>query len=106
MLRTAKWSLTMGLAAAAVCLSTVAAGQTRVCDQRKTVLGHLSEKYHEAPVAMGVTSGGEVIEILTADGGDTWTIILSKPDGMSCLVAAGEGWRARKFDPSASDPKA
>jgi hypothetical protein len=104
MTRIAKWSSAVTLAAAAVFLSNGAAGQTQICDQRKTVIGHLSEKYREAPVAMGVTNSGEVIEILTADDGDTWTIIVSKPDGMSCLVAAGEGWRAKEFDPAASDP--
>ena len=30
--------------------------------------------------------------MFTSDGGATWTIILTRPGGTSCLVAAGEAW--------------
>jgi hypothetical protein len=43
--------------------------------------------------------------LTTGDGG-TWTIILSSPNGTSCLVAAGEGWRGLKFDKAATEPQA
>ncbi len=38
--------------------------------------------------------------------GKTWTIIISTPDGQSCLVAAGEGWRAVPKAAGSMDPKA
>jgi hypothetical protein len=31
--------------------------------------------------------------VLTSDDGATWTIIVSMPNGMSCLLAAGEDWQ-------------
>ena len=31
------------------------------------------------------------IEVLTSDDGETWTILISQPNGSSCLVAVGEG---------------
>ncbi len=74
----------------------VAAQQGQVCGQRDKVLGRLAQKYKEAPVAIGVTNKGALVEVLTTGDGDTWTIILSTPQGMSCLVAAGEGWRTLK----------
>jgi hypothetical protein len=76
------------------------------CDQRARVIGHLAQKYQETPVAIGVTSSGGMVEVLTTGDGGTWTIILSNPNGTSCLVAAGEGWRALHFDRSAYDPHA
>ena len=80
-------------------------GARQQCDQRAKVIGHLAQKYKEAPVAIGVTTSGGMVEVLTSgDGGGTWTIILSNPNGTSCLVAAGEGWRALPLDKSASDP--
>ncbi|RMH67756.1 MAG: hypothetical protein D6685_03105 [Bacteroidetes bacterium] len=82
------------------------AAQVATCDQRQTVLGLLAQKYHEAPVASGITSTGGLIEVLATDDGETWTIIVSSPDGTSCLIAAGEGWRAIKFDDTARDPSA
>ncbi len=75
------------------------------CDQRARVLGHLAQKYNETPVAIGVTTSGGMVEVLTTGDGGTWTIILSNPNGTSCLVAAGEGWRALPFDKSANDPR-
>ncbi len=53
----------------------------------------LSKKYQEAPVASGITNQGSLIEVLTDAHGGTWTIIITSPQGMSCLVFSGESWR-------------
>jgi hypothetical protein len=74
------------------------------CDERTKVLGHLANKYQEAPVAIGVTSSGGLVEVLSTGDGNTWTIIVSNPNGVSCLLAAGEGWRALHFDSKKVDP--
>ena len=105
------WVVVPALAAAAVLspAQTTARAQSlpqaQQCDQRARVLGHLAHKYKEAPVAIGVTSTGGMVEVLTTRDGGTWTIILSSPNGTSCLVAAGEGWRGLKFDRSEIDPQ-
>jgi hypothetical protein len=80
-------------------------GQAQQCDERTKVIGHLASKYQEAPIAIGVTSSGGLVEVLTTGDGNTWTIIVSNPNGVSCLVAAGEGWRAIRFDNSSADPR-
>ncbi len=82
-----------------------APAQAQQCDQRAKVIGHLAQKYQEAPVAIGVTTSGGIVEVLTSGDGSTWTIILSNPNGTSSLVAAGEGWRALPFDKTAYDPQ-
>ncbi len=106
------WIVAPALAAAAILNApeTTARAHTlaqvQQCDQRARVIGHLAQKYKEAPVAVGVTTSGGMVEVLTSGDGGTWTIILSNPNGISCLVAAGEGWRALKFDRSTYDPQA
>lgn len=65
---------------------------TTPCPPRDFVLGQLAQRYGEAPIAFGVTSTGGLVEVLS--NGNTWTIIVSMPDGTSCMVAAGEGWRS------------
>ncbi len=62
------------------------------CTARGEVAERLAGEYAEAPVAAGLTSSGAVIEVFTRDDGATWTIVLTKPEGTSCLVAAGEAW--------------
>ncbi|MFQ6017544.1 MAG: hypothetical protein ACE5KF_05055 [Kiloniellaceae bacterium] len=97
---------TVMFAAALILVPTGAMAQVQQCDQRENVIGHLAKKYHEAPVAIGVTSTGGLVEVLSTGNGDTWTIIVSKPDGLSCLVAAGEGWRTIKSNKLLGDPNA
>ncbi len=106
---TASWILAASFAAAAL-LGPLGAhaqtqSQTQSCDQRASVIGRLAEQYREAPVAIGVTSTGGMVEVLTTGDGGTWTIIVSNPNGTSCLVAAGEGWRALRFNNTAADPR-
>lgn len=62
------------------------------CGARNTVLDYLSTKYAEKPVAMGIAANGSLIEVLSSKKGTTFTIIVTAPDGKSCMVAAGEGW--------------
>lgn len=64
------------------------------CNKRDNVISLLANKYKESPIAVGVTNTGGLVEVLSTGDGNTWTIIVTTPQGMSCLVAAGEGWRA------------
>ena len=87
-------SLVIG--AAAILFSTAAQAQQNQCNQRDDVLELLSNKYSESRVAVGVTNNGGLVEVLKSGQeakSDTWTIIITSPQGVSCLVAAGEGWR-------------
>lgn len=92
--------------AAALSLAPSEGAAQVACNQRDNVLGHLARKYQEVPVAIGVTNRGGLVEVLTTGDGKTWTIIISTPDGQSCLVAAGEGWRALPKAAASADPKA
>ena len=69
-----------------------AQGAPRVCTERESLLAQLESKYGEVPVAIGVADG-RLVELLTAKDGVTWTIILTTPKGVFCLVASGDGWR-------------
>ena len=77
----------------AVMLASSPASAEPQCNTRDKVLSQLKEKYNEIPVAIGVTHNGGLIEVLAIPGGRTWSIIITSPQGMSCLVAAGNGWR-------------
>ncbi|MGH2367597.1 MAG: hypothetical protein ACRDI2_05305 [Chloroflexota bacterium] len=89
-------SITTGVAAAL----TVAAGTViisppaeaaRVCGDRDAILKTLEQRHEETPLAIALTSGGAVLEVLIAqDGG--WTIIVSPPRQPTCIVAVGEAW--------------
>ncbi len=75
---------------------TGAAAQEQ-CNARDDILELLAKKYGEARIAAGVSNTGGLVEVLTNFESGAWTIIVSKPNGISCMVAAGEGWRS--FEP-------
>lgn len=73
--------------------STAARADPQICGARAEILAELTNRYSEAPVAVGLANSGVLIEVLTSDRGTTWTIIVSQPNGTSCLVAAGKQWQ-------------
>ena len=79
----------------ATLVSTAAAAQ-QACGQRDKFLGVLAQKYGETPVSLGVTTTGRLLEVLTSEKNNTWTIIETTPQGMSCTVRIGEGWRTQE----------
>lgn len=81
------------LLAAAVIGAQPAAAQSAApqCGARAAVLDRLSAKYDEEPVSIGVTATGSLLEVLASPEG-TWTIIVTVPNGPTCLVSSGDGW--------------
>ncbi len=66
------------------------------CNQRAKIVTLLEGKYKEVPVAIGVNGKGHLVEVLSSEHGRTWTIIVTSPDGMSCVVSVGENWSTRQ----------
>ena len=62
------------------------------CDARTTVLTTLNGNYAEKPNAMGLANNGTVVEVLRSEDG-SWTIIMTAPNGVSCLLVTGEHWQ-------------
>lgn len=62
-----------------------------MCGERRAVVANLEKTYSEAPVSIGLASNGSVIEVLASPSG-SFTIILTQPNGLSCVMAAGENW--------------
>ena len=67
------------------------AGAQMVCGERSVMVDGLLKNYAEAPVSIGLASNGSVIEVF-ASPDRSWTIVMTRPNGLSCVVAAGEGW--------------
>ena len=92
-------------------MSWPAKAQDNQCAERDSILAALADKYHEKPVDAGLVTGGEktaIIELLLSPNAETWTLILSLPNGQSCLLASGTNWEALPTDtkPDAAKPDA
>lgn len=72
-----------------ILMATPAAAQNvPLCAPRGKVIKHLADKYKEQRTWRGITSRG-LLELFTAPGGKTWTLVLTAPRGLACLIAAG-----------------
>ena len=62
------------------------------CGDRDEMLSHLSQKYSEKTVALGLATNGSVVEVLSSKTGGSFTIVYTMPNGLTCLMAAGSNW--------------
>jgi hypothetical protein len=72
-----------------------------VCGLRTQFLEKLDTSYAQHPTALGLASNGSVLEIMSSQKG-SWTILVTRPDGFSCVVATGEAWQALPPPPATS----
>ncbi len=63
-----------------------------VCATHTEVVKQLDARHAEAPVAMGMAANGGIVEVFSTGDGSTWTMVITMPDGVTCLIAAGEAW--------------
>ena len=64
-----------------------------LCAERRAIAEKLAGDYAETPVAMGLAAGGLIVEVFASPSG-SFTILVTRPAGPSCIVAAGEGWES------------
>lgn len=80
------------LAATLVAAAQPAVAQGAPCAPRERIVAQLESKYGETRRGVGLQSRGAVTEIYASEKTGTWTILVTRPDGTSCAVAAGEAW--------------
>ena len=80
----------------ALCLATLAtaaaAQQQRNCAPRNIVVERLGSGYGETRQSIGLGSQGAVMEVFASADTGTWTITVTSPNGMTCLVASGQSF--------------
>lgn len=64
-----------------------------VCGIHNVVADKLKTTFDEQPSAAGLSSNGGMLEVYSSPDG-SWTIVLTRPDGLSCLMATGEHWES------------
>jgi len=72
--------------------SSIASAQASSCAPRDIIVGRLADKYGETRKSMGLNQNNGVVEVFASLETGTWTILVTMPTGMSCLMAAGQNW--------------
>ena len=64
------------------------------CQTHDEIMQMLNQKFAELPAALGLQSNGQLIQVFASKDGTTWTIVTTRPDGVSCIVALGRNWES------------
>lgn len=84
--------------AAAACIALVlpAPAPAQVigrCLPHADAVANLARQHGEQQVGIGVAQSGAMLyELFVAEDGATWTVLATRPNGISCLAAEGTGW--------------
>jgi len=71
-----------------------AAQNARNCAPRDVVVSRLAESYGETRQSIGLGANNAVVEVFASQDSGTWTITVTLPNGMTCLVASGQAYEA------------
>jgi hypothetical protein len=83
--------LATGLGLLALAAQDVSAQTQRQCGPRDKVVERLASGYGESRQGIGLGSGNSVVEIFASETG-SWTITVTNPHGVMCLIAAGQAF--------------
>lgn len=103
-----KFHICAGFALAATAMALIAqqaSAGTIYCGDRTKVVAMLAADYREQPNSVALTGDGRLLEVLTNDEQQTWSILLTDTHGQSCIVATGESWQNRDAEQSALEPQ-
>lgn len=75
---------------AALCAAPAAAEEP-LCVPRGDMQAALENEYGEVSVGYGLDHRDVIVEVWVSRAG-TWTLLITRPDGSTCAVAAGIDW--------------
>ncbi len=63
-----------------------------VCMPHDDFRVELQRNFSEAPVAIAIANNGALIELYAKRDRSSWTLMMTRPGGTSCVLTAGEDW--------------
>ncbi len=66
--------------------------QNNRCAERERVIERLASKFGESRRSIGMGANNSVVEMHASEETGTWTITVTHPNGVTCMVAAGHAF--------------
>lgn len=63
-----------------------------MCGKRADFIRALNDKYSESAKALAIAGQVNLVEVFASKAG-TWTILVTTPEGRTCIIAAGNNWQ-------------
>ena len=83
--------IALALAGIAFASLSASAEDKRPCGQRALIVKKLDAKFQESGQARGLVSESQIVEVFVSPA-KTWTMLVSYPNGTSCILATGQEW--------------
>ena len=85
--------LTMAALALGLLVNTAAAVRAQpVCMPHDELTERLYATFAEAPAANAIANNGALVELFATRDRSSWTLAMTRPGGMSCVLVAGQEW--------------
>lgn len=95
-------------AAFAACLAQGAAAEAierpAACFKRSDLVVYLADQFKETPSVVAMTDAGMLLEVFASKRGATWTMAVTTPAGLTCLMATGQDWQTMPSQPDVGPP--
>ncbi len=89
-----------GLFGAAVFLfpqsAIITSADAAICMHHENLVSFLSGRHDELPRALGLVADRGLMEVYVSPAG-TWTIVMTTPTGVACIIAAGDTWEEQQI---------
>ncbi len=63
-----------------------------VCMPRDDLREELQKQFSEAPTAGAIANNGALVQLFANRDRSSWTLVMTRPGGTSCVLVAGEDW--------------
>lgn len=95
-MNTTRWAVALVCALAVFFVTPVWAQRTASCAAHERLVDHLARNFNETVIAAGIDARGNLVEVFGSAEG-SWTILVTIPNGPTCILSAGEGWE--RYEP-------
>ena len=73
------------------------------CGDRARIVERLSGHFSERLTGAGLQNEKQYVEVWSAPETGTFTVLLTRADGVSCVLAAGQHWHLKSPEPVQTD---
>lgn len=86
-----------------VLFSMPLAAQQRPCGDGADIIAHLEKDWGEGAEILALDASGRMVRILVNPDTGTWSMLLTAPNGLTCLVSHGSAWEPVAVVPDAGE---
>lgn len=86
------------IAASLLSATPIDAQGQRNCAPRDTVVERLAQGYGETRQSVGLGPDNSMVEVFASLQSGSWTITVTSPTGLACLIASGQSFESLEED--------